>query len=53
MFGDRAEGDGNAQSVRGCERVKGDFWASLHAGMLIVRGLSGGDGSETKVCLIL
>lgn len=29
-----------------CERVKGDFLISLHTGVLIVRELRGGDGSE-------
>ena len=34
-----------------CERVKGDFFASLHTGALIVSGLSGGDGSERSLCV--
>ena len=35
----------------GCERVKGGFSLSLHTGMLIVRGLKGGDGSECGMCV--
>ena len=31
---------------RGCERVKGGFFASFHLGELIARVLCGGDGSE-------
>ena len=34
-----------------CERVKGDFFASLHTGVLIVSRLSGGDGSERSLCV--
>ena len=34
-----------------CESVKGDFFASLHTGVLIVSRLSGGDGSERSLCV--
>ena len=34
-----------------CESVKGDFFASLHTGVLIVSGLSDGDGSERSLCV--
>ena len=42
--GGRARWGGGA-----CERVKGDFFASLHTGILIVSRLSGGDGSECSM----
>ena len=36
-----------------CESVKGDFFASLHTGALIVSRLSGGDGSECYSIMFL
>lgn len=43
-WGGRARWRGGA-----CERVKGDFFASLHTGMLIINLLLGGEGSERSM----